>query len=116
MSTTEPADTFVKVLAADDLEEGDSQVVQAGLKKIALFRHEGQVYAVQNVCPHAGGSLGHGHFSSKKGVVRCPRHAWGFDVTSGDCLTKPAYCLKRYEVRQEEGWLSVGIPDDGKLL
>jgi NAD(P)H-dependent nitrite reductase small subunit len=116
MSTTEPADIFVKVLEAEELEEGDSQVVQAGPKKIAIFRFQGRAYAVQNFCPHAGGSLGHGGFSATKGIVRCPRHAWGFDVTSGECKTKPAYCLKRYEVREEDGWLSVGIPDDGKLL
>lgn len=116
MSTTEPADTFVKVLAADEIAEGEGRTVQAGVKKIALFRYEGELHAVQDFCPHAGGSLGGGHFSQKKGVVRCPRHAWGFDVTDGSCLTKPTYGLKRYEVREQDGWISVGVPDDGKLL
>jgi NAD(P)H-dependent nitrite reductase small subunit len=110
MSTTVKADTFVEVLSSDELPEGEGRVVEAGAKTIAVFRRAGELHAVQNVCPHAGGSLGHGHFSSEKGVVRCPRHAWGFDVTTGNCLTQPRYGLKRYEVREEGGWIRVGLP------
>lgn len=110
-SEVQPAEQFVKVLAEEELEEGGSHVVRAGVKRIALFKLEGEIFAVQDTCPHAGGSLGAGPFSTKRGIVRCPRHAWGFDVKTGECKTKPSYCLKRYAVRREDGWISVGMPN-----
>jgi len=30
-----------------------------------------------------------------------PLHAYEFDVTSGQCLTQPAYSVERFEVRVE---------------
>ncbi len=106
--------TFFKVLEAEKLAEGEGRVARAGLKQVAIFRHEGEVYAIQNFCPHAGGSLGLGSFSN--GVVRCPRHSWGFDVKTGACRTNPRYETRCYPTRVEDGYILVGVPDDGKLV
>lgn len=106
----EPAVTFYKVLKDDLLAEGKGKVVRAGLKKVAIFRRDGALYAIQDFCPHAGGSLGLGEFSGR--VVRCPRHGWGFDVMSGACLTNPLYEVRRYPTRVEAGYILVGVPDD----
>ena len=100
---------FFKVLKDADLPEGAGRVVRAGLKKIALFRRDGSLYAIQDFCPHAGGSLGSGEFSN--GVVRCPRHGWGFDVASGACLTNPLYQVRRYPTRLDGEYILVGVPD-----
>jgi len=110
----ERADEFFKVLEVGDLAEGEGCVVQAGIKKIALFRVDGQYHAIQNHCPHAGGFLGLGDLSGTQLV--CPRHAWVFDVASGNCLSNPRYCVKQYRTRLEDGWVLVGVPDDGKLM
>lgn len=106
--------TFYKVLEADRLEEGQGRVVRAGIKKVAVFRHDGEVFAIQNFCPHAGGSLGDGEFSN--GVVRCPRHSWGFDVQTGSCRTNPRYDTTCYPTRIEEGYILVGVPEDNSLI
>lgn len=111
---TEQEYKFFKVLAADKLAEGEGQEVRAGLKKVAIFRHEGEIYAIQNFCPHAGGPLGLGEFSN--GVVRCPRHYWGFDVKTGACRTNPRYSARQYPTRVEDGYILVGVPEDGKLV
>ncbi len=110
----EQAHKFFKVLEADQIAEGEGLVVRAGIKKVALFKYEGEIYAIQNFCPHAGGSLGLGEFSN--GVVRCPRHSWGFDVKTGACRTNPRYNTRRYPTRIEDGYILVGVPEDGKLL
>lgn len=110
----ESADQFFKAVAVDTLGDGEGRVVQAGLKKIALFRLGDHYHAIQNFCPHAGGFLGLG--TVKDGCVRCPRHAWKFDIRSGSCLTNPRYDVRRYQTKIEDGWVWVGVPDDGGLL
>ena len=42
-------------------------------------------YAVDNKCPHMGGSLFDGNLSGKN--VICPRHGSIFDVTTGDLVS-----------------------------
>lgn len=105
---------FFKVLRRDAIAEGQARVVRAGLKKVALFALDGELYAIQNFCPHAGGSLGLGQLSN--GVVRCPRHHWGFDVRTGQCRTNPQYEARCYPTRVEEGYILVGVPADGNLV
>ena len=54
-------------------------------EEITFFRgKDGHVKAVWDVCPHRGGSLGHGdsHFP---GTISCPYHGWTFDQT-GACV------------------------------
>jgi NAD(P)H-dependent nitrite reductase small subunit len=110
----ERADEFFKAVPVDDLSEGEGKVVQAGLKKVALFNLEGEYHAIQNFCPHAGGFLGMGTVSGD--CVRCPRHAWKFEIKTGKCLTNPRYEVRRYPTKVEDGWVWVGIPTDGGLL
>lgn len=110
----ERADEFFKVVAADAMSDGQGRVVQAGLKKIALFKLEGEYWAVQNFCPHAGGHLGAGHV--KDDCVRCPRHAWRFEIKTGACRTDPRYDIRRYETKVENGFVWVGVPADGALI
>lgn len=101
-------ETYVKVLQADKLAAGKGTVVHAGTKKLALFNVDGEFYCIQNFCPHAGGFLGLGSFSGC--IVRCPRHAWGFDVKTGECKTNRRYAARTYETKLEDGWVWVCIP------
>ena len=111
----EHADRFIKVAKRADLQEGQGKLVQAGLKKLALFVYQGEVYCIQNFCPHAGGFLALG--AVKGCIVQCPRHSWGFDFTQGTCVTNPRYDVKRYPTQiDDEGWVLVGVPEDGSLI
>lgn len=110
----EPADQFFKAVEVGVLADGEGRVVQAGLKKIALFRLGEEYHAIQNFCPHAGGFLGLGQV--KDDCVRCPRHAWKFEIRTGACLTNPRYEVRRYATRVEDGWVWVGVPADGALI
>lgn len=111
----ERADKFFKVAKYDELAPGEGKLVRAGLKKLALFLHDGELYCIQNFCPHAGAFLALGEV--KGCVVKCPRHSWGFDFTTGECKTNPRYDVRQYECKvDDEGWVHVGLPDDGSLL
>lgn len=104
---------YVKVLEVDKLQPGKGTVVHAGTKKLALFNVDGEFHCIQNFCPHAGGFLGLGPFSGC--IVRCPRHAWGFDVRTGECKTNARYAARSYPTRVEDGWVWVGMPETPPL-
>ena len=83
-----------------DIPEGTGLRVQAEGKEIALFRVGGQVYAIDPVCPHAGGPLENGPIEGS--VVICPWHAWEFDVGEGKCLNTGEE-ITRYSVEVRDG-------------
>ena len=78
---------FVKVASVNDVEEGAGKVVVANGQPIALFKVNGNFYAMHNTCQHRGGPLGEGFLEGN--VVTCPWHGWRYDITSGKCLTLP---------------------------
>ena len=61
---------LVKVGRAAEIAEDNPRVVQGPGKSIALFRVGGDFFAIDDMCPHAGGSLSAGPVED--GVVSCP--------------------------------------------
>ncbi len=54
-------------------------------QQIAMFSIDGELFAIDDACPHVGASLGSGKLEGK--LVACPAHDWQFDVTNGECIT-----------------------------
>ena len=70
-----------------DVAEGDSVETIAGEQIVALFKINGELHAIDGVCPHSGGPLANGMIQGH--IVTCPWHGWQFDVTTGaNCLNK----------------------------
>ena len=66
--------------------------------KIALFKVDGDYYAIDDPCTHQGGPLSEGDLAGKE--VTCPWHGAIFDVTTGEVLGPPApKGVTRYRVR-----------------
>ncbi len=86
-----------KTLKESEIQEGQGKVDVLNGKEIALFKHEGKIYALANICPHRGGPLGEG--SLDEGTVVCPWHAWSFDVKTGKCQTLPEVTQPVFEVK-----------------
>ena len=96
--TTEPATEpkRVKIGDADELTPGSSKIVVVGERKVAVFNIDGDLYAIEDRCPHRGASLGKG---TRDGfVVTCPLHKWEFDLRTGQCVGRPGNELRRFEV------------------
>lgn len=64
-----------------ELEVNSSKVILHDGNAIALFRLEDGYYAIENRCPHRGGSLGEGKINGNE--VSCPWHQWKFDIKTG---------------------------------
>lgn len=88
---------FISVAKIDDVPDGEGRVFRAGRIEIAVFKVDGELYALDNTCIHRGGPLGDG--VCHDGTVTCPWHGWQFDVTSGACRNMPGESVDTYEVR-----------------
>ncbi|MFG6885316.1 non-heme iron oxygenase ferredoxin subunit [Burkholderia pseudomallei] len=66
--------------------------------EIGIYRVGDDVYALENVCPHAYALLTQGFVD--EGTVECPLHEAVFDIKTGQCLKGPGgRALKTYAVR-----------------
>jgi len=96
LSETKPQIERVKIGAADEIAPGSSKIVVVGELKVTVFNIDGDLYAIEDRCPHRGASLGKG---TRDGfVVTCPLHKWDFDLRTGQCEEQPGHELRRFEV------------------
>ena len=72
----------VKVCKVSDIKEGEGKLVQANGKQIAVFKKDGKFFAIDNTCPHMGGSLCDGDIDNEE--VTCPLHMWKFNIKTGE--------------------------------
>jgi nitrite reductase/ring-hydroxylating ferredoxin subunit/DMSO/TMAO reductase YedYZ heme-binding membrane subunit len=98
-------DGFEPVAASADLEEGRGKVVVAGGMRIALFLHQGRLFALSNACRHQGGPLGEGRVVY--GCLTCPWHGYQYQVEDG-CSPPPfTEIVPTYPVRLVDGTVYV---------
>ena len=79
---------FVPVCKVADLPEGGKMVVEVDDRIVALFRVDGNFYALDDVCTHDGGTLADGQLQGH--TIACPRHGAQFDIRDGRVLSMPA--------------------------
>jgi nitrite reductase (NADH) small subunit/3-phenylpropionate/trans-cinnamate dioxygenase ferredoxin subunit len=92
-----------------ELPDGDSKVVQAGNRLIAVFNDGGKFCAIDDCCPHMGASLAGGHVEN--GIVTCPWHAWRFRLSDGTWADNPRIKTGAYPVTVVGDEVKVEIPD-----
>ena len=92
---------FIRAGTIDQLKERGCMVVTGGGHAIAVFLHEGQVYAVDNRCPHMGFPLDRG--SVKDGILTCHWHHARFDLSGGGTFNPFADDVRSFPARVVEG-------------
>ena len=98
---------FYPVCRVSELAEGEARMVQVADKLIAVFRHEGQYFAIDDTCPHMGDSLSRGYV--EKGIVTCPWHAWRFRLSDGAWADNPRIKIGCYPIRVMDGEIQVEV-------
>ena len=93
------------ILMTDELREGSGKALVVNGREVAVFRCQGQLYALQNRCPHEGGSLAGGVIEADE--VICPIHGYRFNVKTGACSTDPRLPAKTFAVVAEDGGFTV---------
>jgi len=77
----EGSDRFVEVCRVGDIRENRARVVTLSGERVAVFRWDGKVAAVSNVCQHQNGPLGEGKIVD--GCITCPWHGYQYVPETG---------------------------------
>jgi methionine sulfoxide reductase heme-binding subunit len=72
---------FVDACALADIPEDRARIVCLSGERVAIFKYEGKISAVSNVCQHQNGPLGEGKIVS--GCITCPWHGYQYEPASG---------------------------------
>jgi nitrite reductase/ring-hydroxylating ferredoxin subunit len=101
---------------ATDLPEGARKMVSVGGIDVGVFNVGGELFALQNRCPHQWGPVCEGNLlgameSAGPGRydyvpdsyrLRCPWHGWEFDIQTGRGWTDLKARVRRFYPRREE--------------
>jgi len=93
--------------AEAELPEGARRLVCRDGHEIAVFRIDGAVYAIEDSCPHAGGSLVLGQLDGT--IVTCRVHGLRFDVRTGCHAGTGGLKARSYPVRMRDGRVEIDL-------
>lgn len=109
--TVATKEDWTTACALDDLSVGAGTCVLVGKTQVAVFRvAEGDVRAVQNICPHKGAAAMHqGLVGERSGEVAvfCPLHKRPYSLDDGRCLDDNSGRLKVFQARIVDGMIEV---------
>jgi methionine sulfoxide reductase heme-binding subunit len=92
---------FVEAGRVDQIADGRGRSVMVAGKRVAVFRHEGRIFATSNVCRHQGGPIGEGRIID--GSITCPWHGWNYRPEDG-CSPPPfKEVLSTFDTRIVDG-------------
>jgi 3-phenylpropionate/trans-cinnamate dioxygenase ferredoxin subunit len=106
------------VFRKDEIPDGGQKLATIAGRAICVFNQGGEFYALLNRCPHEGGSLCDGlriglvqssepgvyEYSRRGELIKCPWHAWEFDIKTGQSYFDPQKTkVKAYDARVEAG-------------
>ena len=103
--------SFVKVADIKDVPEGTPKAVKVDGRSIALFQHQGGIYATDNQCPHMGYPLTRGRV--RNGVLTCDWHGWSYDMKGGGCFTGGCDDLDTFPVDVRDGGIYIDVSSGG---
>ncbi|VAX42317.1 Nitrite reductase [NAD(P)H] small subunit [hydrothermal vent metagenome] len=98
---------FHQVATVAEVSSGSGKEVVVEGKIVALFDVEGEIFAIDGMCAHAGGPLGKGCLEGS--IITCPWHGWQYDVVTGKhCLTENIQ-QETFAVKVEDGKIFVAM-------
>ncbi len=99
------AENFVKVCKVEDIAEDCAKVVIIRSENIAIFKYDGKISAINNVCKHQNGPLGEGKIID--GCVTCPWHGYQYEPHNGSSPPPFTEKVTTYSTKVENGYVYV---------
>jgi sulfoxide reductase heme-binding subunit YedZ len=78
---SETVDGYVEACGVGEISEKRARIVCLSGERVAIFKHDGKISAVSNVCQHQNGPLGEGKIVS--GCITCPWHGYQYQPDTG---------------------------------
>ena len=98
---------FVEAARLNEVPVGTGTTVTVADKAVALFNVDGQIYAIDDICPHAGSSLGNGKLDGR--IVTCRSHGMKIDVITGRFPASEGFGVASYPVMILAGKILVAL-------
>jgi nitrite reductase/ring-hydroxylating ferredoxin subunit len=98
---------FIEVARVDQVPPGSGRLFTVADKDVAVFNVDGNICAIADTCPHAGGSLGMGKLDGR--IVTCPVHGMKFDVTTGCFAGTSDFGVASFPAKVVDGGIVVAL-------
>jgi len=94
-------DEFIDTCAVADIPENRARIICLSGERVAIFKYDGKISAVSNVCQHQNGPLGEGKIIY--GCITCPWHGYQYQPDTG--ASPPPFVEKvpTFNVRVKDG-------------
>lgn len=100
---------FYDAIPVDEMDPETAATVEVNGREVCIVYTNGEFYALQNDCTHAGFPMGEGDLTSE-GLLECPGHASMFNIETGEPTGGPATePLETYDVQVVDGVVRVAI-------
>ena len=97
------------VLEENELQEGSTKLVKVEGLPVLLIKQFGQIYAIDNRCPHMGCMFSGGTLDGS--VIVCPCHNWRFNLKTGEYEEDPGMKLVSYKSKVDSGKIWVRLDE-----
>lgn len=92
------------VMAADALAVGEATRVECDGRGLFVYRAGDAAWRVYDSrCPHQATDIP--QLALAGTTLTCPKHAWAFDIRSGECIAKGTRALRQWQSQVEDGRL-----------
>lgn len=97
---------FVKACNLNEIPEKRAKMVMVSGERVAIFKYDGKLSAVNNFCRHQGGPLGEGKIID--GCITCPWHGYQYRPEDGQSPPPFTEKVETYQLKLEgdEVWIN----------
>ena len=90
---------WLEVCTISEIEEDRAKIFTIARERVAIFKYDGKLSAIHNVCKHQGGPLGEGKIID--GCITCPWHGYQYLPNNGQSPAPFTEKVKTYELKLE---------------
>ena len=104
---------MARIFVCQDNALSDGEAIKVGdpSAAIAVFKVNGELFALNDRCSHGNASMSEGYIEDD-GTVECPLHAARFCLKTGAALCQPATePLKTFPIALVDGAVYVDVPE-----
>ncbi|QDT04293.1 Anthranilate 1,2-dioxygenase ferredoxin subunit [Rubripirellula lacrimiformis] len=98
---------WTPVAQASEIADGEAIEVVVGEQILAIFRSDGQWFAMDGMCAHQGGPIAQGKVAD--GCVTCPWHGWQYDLATGIQTINRQPLMQTFPIREVDGTIEVEL-------